>query len=325
MTDTKMDIVKKNPKVKTWTFTLNNYTNNDIQLIKDWEKNYLIFGKEVGESGTPHLQGVITFKKANRLSALKKLHNRIHWEPCKERNAAINYCMKEMDYEIQDNNNQGERTDLAHCKQMIDNGKDMYDIAQEHFGDFVRYYKSFDRYRILKRKREMMDAPHQEKEVIWMYGPSGVGKSYKWHNELKGTSFYKCAVNNSGKLSFEDYDSEETLLIDEYRGQFPLWQLLEITGPYVIKLPGRNVSPVSSFNKVIILSCKNPLEVYENVKDENLFQLIRRCTRIILKDENGEFDKKDEMVHKSTCKTCGTWGAVCENFNLIKNNNIFNM
>lgn len=63
---------------KRWLFTLNNPTpleRLDTNLV-----SYLIVGDEVGAEGTPHHQGFVIFKEQTRLTALKKLLPRAHWE-----------------------------------------------------------------------------------------------------------------------------------------------------------------------------------------------------------------------------------------------------
>jgi len=47
---------------KRWVFTLNNYTDEDISALADASTvnggetfSYLVFGREVGESGIPYL------------------------------------------------------------------------------------------------------------------------------------------------------------------------------------------------------------------------------------------------------------------------------
>lgn len=81
-----------------WCFTLNNYTENDILSLESLPCSKvptLVFQHEVGESGTPHLQGALKFKKKLRPMSLG-LSKRIHWEVmrAKDRKDAFEYCLK---------------------------------------------------------------------------------------------------------------------------------------------------------------------------------------------------------------------------------------
>jgi len=81
---------------RTFVFTLNNYTEEDVQKLLGYECKYVCFGKEVGESGTPHLQGYIAFKDPRTLKTLKKVDKKAHWEVSKGLpSQAITYCKKE--------------------------------------------------------------------------------------------------------------------------------------------------------------------------------------------------------------------------------------
>ena len=70
---------------KRWCFTLNNYNQEDIDHLNSHGSDvsdFLIFSEEVGESGTPHLQGYIEFKKKTR--PMEHFNNkRFHWEKSK--------------------------------------------------------------------------------------------------------------------------------------------------------------------------------------------------------------------------------------------------
>ncbi len=81
-----------------WAFTLNNYDDQDIEylciLFNRWKALY-VFGEEVSETGTPHLQGQVTFVKPLRITALKKIDPRIHWERTRNIDASIDYCQKD--------------------------------------------------------------------------------------------------------------------------------------------------------------------------------------------------------------------------------------
>lgn len=81
-----------------WCFTLNNYTNDEyssiVNIFNDKSKLYII-GDEVGECGTPHLQGYVEFKSKLRPLGLFSF-KRIHWEKCKgSKDENIAYCSKQ--------------------------------------------------------------------------------------------------------------------------------------------------------------------------------------------------------------------------------------
>lgn len=93
----KSDSTSKN-QCKSWFFTFNNYEEKDIQiLINKFSEPFCesyVFEKEVGKSGTPHLQGVIFLKEKMRWSEFK-LSNKISWFKTKNNENAIKYCQKE--------------------------------------------------------------------------------------------------------------------------------------------------------------------------------------------------------------------------------------
>jgi len=72
---------KQSPIAIRWGFTLNNYTDDEIVLLNLRFKTlakYATVGKEVGEEGTPHLQGYVEFKKKVRPRTAVGIP-RIHW------------------------------------------------------------------------------------------------------------------------------------------------------------------------------------------------------------------------------------------------------
>ena len=89
---------------KYWVFTWNNYPDMwESMLLAASHVDKYIFGKEVGESGTPHIQGYIEFSKKVRPTTAVGIPA-IHWE--KRRGTAkeaIEYCTKDGDYVKSDN------------------------------------------------------------------------------------------------------------------------------------------------------------------------------------------------------------------------------
>lgn len=86
-----------------YDFVLNNYTEEEIgqvcQTIKDICKKGG-FGKEVGESGTPHLQGGLWLKKKERITGLLKKPGfaRASFRKIRNEDALIKYIQKDGDF-----------------------------------------------------------------------------------------------------------------------------------------------------------------------------------------------------------------------------------
>lgn len=74
---------------KYWCATLNNYTQEEEDYIigrctltpqPTPAITYAVIGREVGKTGTRHLQCYFEFSQRVRLSGLRKLLPRAHWE-----------------------------------------------------------------------------------------------------------------------------------------------------------------------------------------------------------------------------------------------------
>ncbi len=88
---------KRPASSKHWCFTLNNPTDEEKKsldaTLRRTSRRW-IFQLEEGTSKTPHYQGYLEFKRRRRPIAVFKC-SRIHWEKCRDPDAAIDYCSKE--------------------------------------------------------------------------------------------------------------------------------------------------------------------------------------------------------------------------------------
>lgn len=74
-------------------FTFNNYDSCDIEILRkvlDEHCFMYVFQEEVGDSGTPHLQGVCSCKKPMRDTAFG--FKKIHWEKVVDIKSSYRYC-----------------------------------------------------------------------------------------------------------------------------------------------------------------------------------------------------------------------------------------
>lgn len=82
---------------RNWCFTWNNYPENYRATLATGfgTKSKYIYQQEKGDNGTPHLQGYVEFGCGKRLSTLKKIEEKIHWEPRRgSKMEAVKYCSK---------------------------------------------------------------------------------------------------------------------------------------------------------------------------------------------------------------------------------------
>lgn len=175
------------PVSKTWDFTLNNYTDEEVQAITvNWqtEVKKMTVSKEVGETGTPHLQGRITFARAYRLPALQKLVPRAHWEPTKAAADSL-YVMKvgsEVIVQI-DKRSQGQRTDIAAALKILKENAGKVDPLQaleEAMPEFL-----FKHNRNVEYMANRFVVPRTAHPTVTVYyGGTGVGKTHRAYETL---------------------------------------------------------------------------------------------------------------------------------------------
>lgn len=87
---------KRIPASKNWCFTLNNYSEkniDDLLLWFDGSKHNYLFQEEIGKQNTPHLQGVVSFSSKCRPLENKKNIPEIHWEKTRSLGHSIIYCI----------------------------------------------------------------------------------------------------------------------------------------------------------------------------------------------------------------------------------------
>lgn len=236
------------------------------------EKTLSVFGREKGESGTPHLQGFITFKQPKRFGGLKKMMPGYHIAPAISQESGFNYCLKELDYEIDDRRTPGKRNDILEMKDKIDKGCTKIELWEENFESMVHCHKGMYEYMQLKNKKKKR--PHLK--VFWIIGKSGAGKS-SWVDERYPDAYW--LTPSDGKMWWDGYDSESCVAIDDFRPNFytyeGLLKLLNSRGKYRINI--KNSSAWLTCDTICLTSVYHPKEMY-TMYDR---QLERRITEII--------------------------------------------
>ena len=212
-----------------FVFTINNFSDDDLKAVSSVECHSINVGSEVGESGTPHLQGVIYLNSPMLIKGLnKRLGNRAWIQRCKGSwKQNVKYTSKDENIIRSEGEGpqQGQRTDLSEIKALIDSGATMQEIAEANFGSFVKNHRAFNAYRLLKRKRK-----RDPIDVRWYWGPSGSGKSHAAFEEFPDAYMAEIPDRKGDKLWFDGYDDESCIVFDDFRdGVIPYHKLLRLT------------------------------------------------------------------------------------------------
>ncbi len=191
-----------------WCLTINNPPVEDLFAEHSAKLTYYVVGKEVGESGTPHLQAFVIFKNRARFTAVKKCFSKAHIEPQKGTDSeAADYCKKDGDFievgELPDR--VGGATEKRRWEEIWEHAKhgDLLAIpAQER----IRCYSTLRRI-----QKDYMITPPDLSSVcgVWFHGPSGAGKSFTARKQFPSAYFKQC------NKWWDGYQDQPFVIIDD--------------------------------------------------------------------------------------------------------------
>lgn len=286
--------IDKNKRHRSWVFTWNNWTPENLEAIKKSEKQfkYCVCGDEVGEQGTPHLQGYFELKSAKTLSACRKLLPGCGYLWPAKADGACNksYCEKgeKVLYEVGTPNQQGARNDLVRLSNHVKDGNTIREMIED--GSVVNCQQLNVAEKLMKYMEPARDRDCPPK-IIWRYGPAGCGKT-RWVYEEYDDVF----VPTSSKW-WEGYDGHKTVLIDDIRDDWCTWsEFLKLTDRYAMRVESKGSSRQLQASTIVITSPIAPRDAWPEVFEERK-QLYRRITELHKCFADGSYD----VVESDAC------------------------
>lgn len=247
-------------------FCYTDFTEKPIELEKGI--TYICEGKEIcPTTKKSHIQGCIYFDNPQRLSGLIEKYPGKHWEVCKgtiEQNVA--YCKKEGNFtEKGEKPKQGKRSDLVAAITTLKNSG-MLEVMKNHSDVYVKFHKGLEK---LQFGLKAQDVKHEAKEVMVLIGRPGTGKT-RWAYEN-----YPDLYSKSSGMWWDGYNGEETVLIDDYEGHIPYFEILKITDRYPYKVQCKGGFLHLTAKRIIFTS---NMEVRSWYQGEDCSALLRRIT-----------------------------------------------
>ena len=257
---------------KRWVFTVNNPSGADEQALLGATDTfqYLVIGRERGNSGTPHLQGFLILRVKLRLANVKQLNGlqRAHLEPARGTNEqAAAYCKKDGDFdEIGElPTSQGKRSDFDSLKEWIKEQETRptnRDVAEQFPSLWGRYRSAcIDFLDMFSARPTLVEGnlrPWQQnlddkinedpddRKILFVVDPDGnKGKSWltrKWFTTRD--DLQRLSIGKRDDLAFAIDVSKRVFVFDIPRGQSELLQysILEQLKDQMIFSPTQNTS-----------------------------------------------------------------------------------
>ncbi len=256
---------RRAPRGRHWCLTINNpelEAQYDESIIADLDLEYLIYGKEVGTSGTPHLQMYTCYINRKSLHQVKGDFPRAHIERMAgtPKQASL-YCKKDGDWE---EFGVIPKTPAEKSSEMLlETWEKAYELAKAGKIDeirkdlLIRYYHAF--------KRIKQDNPARPADLDgvcgeWLFGPTGVGKSYQARKN--NPDFYDKPINKW----WDGYRNQNVVIIDDLGEGHATW-----IGPFLKRWADRYTFPAEEKNSTVQIRPKKII-VTSQYRIEQLFQ-----------------------------------------------------
>ncbi len=255
-------------RVRLWVGTLNNFTDADIEKVQNCDAIWVVYQREVGEEGTPHLQATFYWRNGVTMRSVKRKLGSDRWHLQAARGSAQQcreYCTKEDTrmsgfdpYERGDVPMQGARTDLAEVQEALDGGANIFDISAHFFPVFLRSHRAIDRYLDLRCKPRYGDT-----HVIVFYGDTGTGKSHRAHELFPGAFWLPEPRSEGAPIWFNGYHGQSTVVIDEFDpARWPYRFMLRLLDRFPLRVESKGGSTEFNSARVVITTNFNPRDWY---------------------------------------------------------------
>lgn len=270
------------PRAQYWVYTLNNYTEDELNhfINLNHEKvAFHSFGKEVGENGTPHLQGHLELRSRMRMAQAKQLLcARVHLEVRRGSfEQAQQYVEKDGDvhmYGQRISKGAGARSDLVAVHEALREGQSLRAISNEYFSAFVRYQRGITAWKNLNSAHVA-----QQKSIIVYHGRTGSGKTRAVHDNLPSTEDLWCYP---GSGWFDGYDGQSIALFDDFSGgEFKINYLLKLLDRYPMQVAVKGGFVQWCPQEIYLTSNLKPEDWYRNAHPEHVRALFRRFTNVV--------------------------------------------
>lgn len=263
------DHIDKDRRSRGWVFTLNNYTADEVNAVKQICCVYMIFGHEVGKKcGTPHLQGYVYF---NTLKSFNSVRAYIPRARVAQANGTAKqnhrYCTKEATEIFEKGTMPKDQKDKGDAEKQ--RWAKILKAAEEGDTDWLKtnepqvyllHDKALDRaFKRAKPSPQTLDTLEHQ----WWYGPTGTGKSRRAREENPNAY-----IKDPKERWWDGYAGQDVVIIDDFDkyqkeqgGDMKRW-----LDHYPFQAPVKGSYIEIRPKKIIVTSNYHPSEIWDDAQ-----------------------------------------------------------
>ena len=282
--------VNKSTRGVNWCFTCNNYSAEAYKLFTSYNEQLvgisrMIIAKEVGKSGTPHLQACVNFKTQKSMNQVIKLFPGCHisrvystlyqaWQYCtKDDKSPFVYGTPPVapkDRSTKHNQSKGGEATKAKWEKV-------WSDAQKGDLESIPPDIRVNNYRTIKQissdyRKKADDLPAVC--GVWYWGPAGTGKTTKARSENPG-----CYIKSRNKW-WDGYQNEDVVVLDDLdpdSAKFLAGFLKDWGDRYAFNCCVKGATMTIRPKKFIVTSQYSPQQLFSDVPT---FQAINRRYKV---------------------------------------------
>lgn len=178
---------------------------------------------------------------------------------------------------------QGKSKDVDKIYSMIKDGASNLEIVDAVPSGMLNLEK-IERTRSMLRDSAFADS-WRDLTVTYIFGASGVGKT---RSVMDQYGYRNCYRVTDYKHPFDTYDGQDVLVLEEYRSQFKIADILNYLDGYPLLLPCRYFNRQACFTKVFLIT-NIPLEdQYRTVSEDSRSAFCRRIHKVVQYGVDGQ-------------------------------------
>ena len=281
-------VKKKILKTPKMVFVINNYTPEDVEMVKACSAVAIVAGLEVGDKGTPHIQGAVIWPSPmSYRAAQKKLCASGKCATIKMAKGAKwshqSYCKKDgqviRDDPYDDGPGQGCRTDIIELRDAVKRKATDAELCDEHPVGTAKYLRFIGFCRSAYNEADPpATLPFGSKADmgLWLWGPTNVGKTTHMLKVHAGM-YEKNMETPTNARWWDGYVNQDVVYIDDPPAKVApaLWDYLK---RWVQEKPFRAQGETGGpqrlirFKKLIVIANVSPRVYFGPVFVKSIFE-----------------------------------------------------